>query len=286
MRWKGGRRSTNVDDRRGRSIGGAAIGGGTIIIAFLAALVFGLDPNEVADILGGSGAQPDQQQPPGGSGVDVRDTNAGFARVMKGSLESVWGNLFAEYGARYEPATLVLYDQMVRSQCGTSSSATGPFYCPADQGIYLDLSFLSELKKLGAPGDFAFAYVIAHEEGHHIQHLSGTEQEIRQLRRQINEHDRNSLSVMMELQADCYAGVWAYHINQRDGEVALEPGDVEEGLRAAAAIGDDRLRQMAGQSVQPESFTHGSSEQRVHWLRTGLETGDASACDTFAEAGL
>lgn len=286
MRWKGGRRSTNVDDRRGRSIGGAAVGGGTIIIALLAALIFGVDPSDMADILG-DGAAPQEQPSAGGRvATDGQDTNAEFARVMKGSLETVWSDIFGEYGSAYQPATLVLYDRMVRSQCGTSSSATGPFYCPVDQGIYLDLSFLRDLKRLGAPGDFAFAYVIAHEEGHHIQHLSGTAQEIRQLQQQVRQSDRNELSVMMELQADCYAGVWAYHVNQRDGEVALEPGDVEEGLRAAAAIGDDRMQEMAGQSVQPEAFTHGTSEQRVHWLRTGLETGDASACNTFEEAGL
>ncbi len=286
MRWKGGRRSTNVDDRRGRSIGGAAIGGGTALIALLAALIFGVDPGAVTDMLGGDGAQPNQQQSPGEGALDAQDPNAEFAQVMKGSLEDVWGQVFAQNDARYQPATLVLYDQIVRSACGTNSAATGPFYCPGDHSIYLDLSFLRQLKQLGAPGDFAFAYVIAHEEGHHIQRLSGTEQQVRQLQQQAGQGDRNALSVLMELQADCFAGVWAHYVNRRDGEVALEPGDVEEGLRAAAAIGDDRLQEMAGQSVQPESFTHGSSEQRAQWLRTGLETGDPSACDSFEQAGL
>lgn len=283
LRWKGGRRSTNVDDRRGRSIGGAAIGGGTVILALLAALVFGVDPGTVTDILGG--AQPQQQEPPAEGGVQ-EDTNAEFARVVKGSLEDIWGQIHTQSGARYQPATLVFYDQVVRSACGTNSAATGPFYCPGDQSIYLDLSFLNELKQLGAPGDFAFAYVIAHEVGHHIQRLSGTAQQVGQLQRQAGESGRNALSVLMELQADCYAGVWAHHVNRSSDEVALEPGDVDEGLRAAAAIGDDRLQAMAGQSVQPESFTHGTSEQRARWLRTGLETGDANACDTFGQAGL
>ena len=286
MRWKGGRRSTNVDDRRGRSIGGAAIGGGTALIALLAALIFGVDPGAVTDILGGDGARQNQQQAPGEGGLDAQDPNAEFARVMKGSLADVWGQIFAQNDDRYQPATLVLYDQIVGSACGTNSAATGPFYCPGDQSVYLDLSFLRQLKQLGAPGDFAFAYVIAHEAGHHIQRLSGTEQQVRQLQQQVGQRDRNALSVLMELQADCYAGVWAHYVNRRDGEVALEPGDVEEGLRAAAAIGDDRLQEMAGQSVQPESFTHGSSEQRAQWLRTGLETGDPSACDPFEQAGL
>ena len=281
LRWKGGRRSTNVDDRRGRSVGGAAIGGGAAILALLAALLFGVDPGTVTDILGGA----QQQQQPSGEGGE-QDTNAEFARVIKGSLEDVWGRIYAQNGSGYRPATLVFYDRIVQSACGTSSAATGPFYCPGDQSIYLDLSFLGELKQLGAPGDFAFAYVIAHEAGHHIQSLSGTEQQVRQLQQHSGERDRNSLSVLMELQADCYAGVWAHHVNQSDDEVALEPGDVEEGLRAAAAIGDDRLQEMAGRSVQPESFTHGSSEQRASWLRTGLETGDSNACDTFGQAGF
>jgi len=285
MRWKGGRRSTNVEDRRGRSVGGIAAGGGTALIVLLVALIFGVDPSDVADVVEGE-AEPEQQQLPNRTGTDSQDTNADFARVMKGSLEDVWSGIFAQEGARYEPATLVLYEQMVRSACGTSSSATGPFYCPGDGGMYLDLSFLRQLKQLGAPGDFAFAYVIAHEEGHHIQRLSGTEQQVRQLQRQVSPRDGNALSVQMELQADCYAGVWAYHVNQRSGEVALEPGDVEEGLRAAAAIGDDRLQEMAGETVQPESFTHGSSEQRTEWLLAGLQTGDPDACNTFEDSGL
>ena len=285
MRWQGGRRSTNVEDRRGRSVGGIAAGGGTALIVLLVALFFGVDPSDIADRVDGE-AQPEQQPPPNRTGIDSQDTNANFARVMKGSLEDIWSRILAQEGARYEPATLVLYEQVVRSACGTSSSATGPFYCPGDRGIYLDLSFLRQLKQLGAPGDFAFAYVIAHEEGHHIQRLSGTEQQVRQLQSQARLRDRNALSVQMELQADCYAGVWAYHVNQGSGEVALEAGDVEEGLRAAAAIGDDRLQDMAGQSVQPESFTHGSSEQRAQWLLAGLQTGDPDACNTFEHTGL
>ena len=274
-----------MEDRRGRSVGGIAAGGGTALLVLLAALIFGVDPSDVSDMVEGE-AEPEQQQLPDRTGVDSQDTNADFARVMKGSLEDVWSRIFAQEGVLYEPATLVLYEQMVRSACGTSSSATGPFYCPGDGGMYLDLSFLRQLKQLGAPGDFAFAYVIAHEEGHHIQRLNGTEQQVRQLQGQVSPRDGNALSVQMELQADCYAGVWAYHVNKRSGEVALEPGDVEEGLRAAAAIGDDRLQEMAGQSVQPESFTHGSSEQRTQWLLAGLQTGDPDACNTFEHSGL
>ena len=207
------------------------------------------------------------------------DEAADFASVILASTEDVWSTIFQNAGYQYREPTLVLYDDAVQSACGFNSAATGPFYCPGDQQLYLDLSFLRELQRLGAPGDFAFAYVIAHEVGHHIQTITGLEQQVRQQMARSGEAQRNQLSVRMELQADCYAGVWAHYADRQAG--MLEAGDLEEGLRAAAAIGDDRLQRQAGRRVQPETFTHGSSEQRVRWFRTGYQTGDEDACDTF-----
>ena len=203
---------------------------------------------------------------------------------MLSSTEDIWDQLFAASGSDYPEPQLVLFTYAVQSACGLSSSATGPFYCPGDRQIYLDLGFLNELQQLGAPGDFAFAYVIAHEVGHHVQTVTGLSSQVRQLQSRSSEADANRLSVLQELQADCYAGLWARRANER--EQWLEEGDVEEGLRAAAAIGDDRLQRMAGRAVQPDAFTHGSSEQRVQWFRTGFETGSVEACDTFGAAGI
>lgn len=281
MRWRGRRRSTNVEDRRGRSGGrGLQVGGAAAVVIVLVGLLFGVDPGTMTEILGGSEAPPQPGLPQQGGAP--QDEEAEFASVVLASTEEVWMPLFAAEDARYAPPTLVLYNEMVQSACGLGSAATGPFYCPGDAQIYLDLSFFHELAQLDAPGDFAAAYVIAHEVGHHVQRLTGTEGQVRSLQRGRPQAEANALSVQMELQADCYAGVWAHHAN-REGDF-LETGDLEEGLRAAAAIGDDRLQRMAGRSVQPETFTHGTSEQRARWFRTGLESGSPEACDTFSGA--
>ena len=282
MRWQSGRRSTNVSDRRGARVGrGVKIGGGSIIIALIAVFVFGGDPAQLIELLGGGRTTeaPYAEAPPSAG----QDESAEFVSVMLASTEDVWDQMFAASGSDYPEPQLVLFTDAVQSACGLSSSATGPFYCPGDQQIYLDLGFLNELQQLGAPGDFAFAYVIAHEVGHHVQTVTGLSSQVRQLQSRSSEADANQLSVLQELQADCYAGLWARRANER--EQWLEEGDLEEGLRAAAAIGDDRLQRMAGQAVQPDAFTHGSSDQRVQWFRTGFETGSVEACDTFGAAG-
>ncbi len=278
MRWKSGRRSTNVEDRRGRNaaIGrGTKIGGGTVLLAIILGLLLGQNPLTLLQQLGGAETST---QIPATAGAE-NDEAADFVAVVLGYTEDTWTTLFSAANARYIPPTLVMYNDQVQSACGFNTAATGPFYCPGDQKVYLDLSFLSELQRLGASGDFAVAYVIAHEVGHHIQHLLGTDRQVRQLQQRASQAQANQLSVMMELQADCYAGVWTHH-TQRMHNI-LERGDIEEGLNAAAAVGDDRLQRMAGRPVQPEAFTHGTSEQRMQWFRTGLETGDTDQCNTF-----
>ncbi|MBT8135484.1 MAG: neutral zinc metallopeptidase [Gammaproteobacteria bacterium] len=280
MRWKKGRRSQNIDDRRGQQMRRAGgIGGGAVVIALLAAVFLGQNPATILEQLGGLGGTtsqvPDQRQ------TAASDEAADFVSVVLADTEDVWNKIFEGAGSRYSPPQLVLYSGATRTDaCGLGQAAAGPFYCPGDYKVYIDLSFLNELKRLGAPGDFAFAYVIAHEVGHHIQNLVGTATEVRQAQQRSSKRDQNALQVMMELQADCYAGVWAHHAH-RDRQV-LEEGDVEEGLAAAASVGDDRLQQSAGRRVHPESFTHGSSEQRAQWFYAGLESGSVNACDTFS----
>ncbi|WP_406828027.1 neutral zinc metallopeptidase [Microbulbifer sp. ARAS458-1] len=297
MRWREGRRSSNVEDRRGQRSagGGGGMGGlgnllalapfllrskkGWLILLALAALyyfggnLFSGMPSTESPSLG-----PDAQTAPGAPAAD--DEVAEFVSVVLGTTEDVWGQIFQQAGSQYSAPKLVLYTDAVRSACGLSSAAVGPFYCPGDQKVYLDLSFLNELKKLGAPGDFAFAYVIAHEVGHHVQNLQGISAKVQQARMQADKVTANRLSVMLELQADCYAGVWAFYAN-RDKQM-LEPGDVEEGLRAAAAVGDDHLQRRAGRAVSPDAFTHGSAEQRAYWFQQGFSTGDVNKCNTFA----
>ena len=276
VRWRGRTRSTNVEDRRGRGIGIAGGGIGLLVLLVLG-LCFGIDPRALLQV-----AEQTQttSQPGGPPPAPGEDPAADFAATILGTTEEAWGQIFAERGATYEPPTLVLFTDVVRSGCGTASSQTGPFYCPLDRKLYLDLGFFNELARLGGPGDFAAAYVIGHEVGHHVQNLAGTADEVRSMQQQVGGAEANALSVALELQADCYAGVWANHAN-RQGSF-LESGDVDEGLGAAAAIGDDRLQRNAGRAVQPESFTHGSSAQRQQWLRTGLESGSPESCDTFA----
>lgn len=284
MRWREGRRSENVEDIRyeggsRRGLGGMKLGGGTILLVLVASFLLGQNPLEMLAMLAGDSQLSTPQSPP--PRPEEKDEASDFVSVILGSTEDVWGQMFAKEGQQYTPPKLVLFSDSVQSACGMNSSATGPFYCPGDQKVYLDLSFLSELQRLGASGDFAVAYVIAHEIGHHIQNVTGTERKLRQLQsRAGSQEEVNALSVRMELQADCYAGLWAKHAESQ--RPMLEQGDLEEGLQAAASIGDDRLQRMAGRHVNPDAFTHGSSAQRERWFRTGLQ-GDLGSCDTFSQ---
>jgi len=277
MRWKKGRRSTNIEDRRGQRVGrGMKMGGGLTLLIVVVVLLLGGDPTTLLQVVGDS--SPTQTRPP----TAAEDETADFVTVVLGYTEDTWGEIFSAAGQTYREPTLVLFTDRVQSACGMNTAATGPFYCPPDQKLYLDLGFFQELKRIGGAGDFARAYVVGHEVGHHVQNLVGTSNTVRRAQaRSGGQAEANRLSVLLELQADCYAGVWAYQMNRRGGGVVLEPGDVDEGLRAAAAIGDDRLMRSAGRAANPESFTHGTSEQRATWLRRGLETGSVEACDTF-----
>lgn len=283
MRWRGQRQSTNVEDRRGRgpAIGrGAGLGCGGLILVLILSWLTGTNPLQLLQVA-------EQLQPPAatvgepGATGPVQDELGQFASTVLADTEAVWTKLFAGQGARYQAPRLVLFDQAVQSACGLNSAAVGPFYCPPDGSVYLDLSFFADLdRRFGAPGDFAAAYVIAHEVGHHVQNLLGYSEAVTRAQQQARTREEaNELSVRLELMADCLAGVWAHHAH-RDRNL-LEPGDIEEGLGAAAAIGDDRMQSLATGRVQPESWTHGSSEMRVQWLRRGLETGDPDACETF-----
>ena len=281
MRWQGRRTSTNVEDRRGLGGGmarrGAPIGCGGLIVILLLAWFFGQDPQQLVEVI--QDAQIGEGMPapgPSPSGP-VQDELGQFAAVVLADTETTWNELL---GANYREPTMVLFSGQVRSACGFNSAAVGPFYCPADSKVYLDLSFFDELeRRFGAPGDFAQAYVIAHEVGHHIQNLMGVSEQVQRARRPMSREQGNLLSVKLELQADCFAGVWGHHAKR--GRNLIEPGDFEEGLRAAAAIGDDAIQRQSSRTVRPESWTHGSSEQRQRWLIRGLETGDPNACNTF-----
>jgi len=284
MEWEGGRESGDVEDRRG--IGPAHIGGigaGGVVLALIGYFVFGISPSSTLSALSGGGAPVEQQQ------QGVRGTPADqagrFVDVVSTSVNDVWTQIFRKQGRSYRPpAAVVLYDQATGTGCGLGQSAMGPFYCPNDQKVYLDLAFWQELSgRFGAQGDAARAYVIAHEIGHHVQNLLG---ETRQAER-LGAHGPTSGSVRLELQADCYAGVWAAHAAEvSGGKVALDPKDIEDGLRAAAAVGDDTLQKETQGQVVPDSFTHGASAQRTRWFRTGVTTGDPAACDTFGADSL
>ena len=256
------------------------IGCGTVIIALVIGWLTGTNPLRILALLTGAQAAretsapaPSQAGPPG-----EEDTGKKFVSVILADTEDTWGEIFAAQGRQYEKPKLLLFTGMTQTACGLGREAQGPFYCPNDHKVYLDLSFFNELERLGGPGEFARAYVIAHEIGHHVQTLTGTEGKMRQLQDRVSREDGNQLSVRLELQADCYAGVWG---NRGAKKGLVQPGDAEEGLRAAAAIGDDRLQKMSAGVVQPESFTHGSSQQRVEWLRRGLESGNPGSCNTF-----
>jgi len=287
MRWKDLRRSQNVRDERG--MGGAGgggrlpigrgVGGGIGALALLAVVFVVGGPNAVLQLLSSDNGVAPSGGGREGAPLTATDDDSQFVAAILGSTEDVWGEVFAQQGRRYAPPLLELFDGSVQSACGYASAAAGPFYCPGDQRVYLDTSFFRDLARMGGPGDFAAAYVIGHEVGHHVQTLLGTSDKVHAAQQRGNETTANQLQVAMELQADCFAGVWAYHANQRNR--VLEPGDVDEGLAAAEAIGDDRLQRNAGRRVTPDSFTHGSSAQRQQWLRVGLTTGDPAACDTF-----
>ena len=288
MRWKAGRRSSNVEDRRfGRRpvARGMKLGGGTVLLLLLATWALGGDPMQVLQLV--SGPQSSVSTGTAGPGrasapsPQVNDEASEFVSVILADTEDTWRDLFTRSGSSYRDPTLVLYSDAIQSACGFGSAAAGPFYCPGDHKVYLDLSFLRQLKQLGASGDFAVAYVIAHEIGHHVQNITGTIPKISRLQRQVSKTESNALQVRIELQADCYAGVWAHHGHKQRN--ILESGDIEEGLRAAAAVGDDRLQRAAGKRVHPESFTHGTSKQRADWFLRGFKSGSVEACNTFAQ---
>jgi uncharacterized protein len=292
MRWQDADRSTNVDDVRGQRFGGGGIpirlggmggmGLGGLVAIMLITWLLGGDP--FALLTGGAPAQTGAP-PSAEDSTPIDDEGSRFVRAVLKSTELVWGTVFREQlGRSYSEPRLVLFTDAVPSACGTNSSAVGPFYCPPDHRVYIDLSFYGELdRRFGAPGDFAQAYVIAHEVGHHVQNLLGIDEKVRAAQQRGSEAQANQLSVRMELQADCLAGVWGYYVKgETDArKVRLDPGDVEEGLRAAAAIGDDAIQRKAQGRVTPESWTHGSSEQRVQWLRRGLDSGKIDACNTL-----
>jgi predicted metalloprotease len=265
--------------------GGMAVGGGcgTIILIVLA-LIFGVDPSQL--LSGGGGVAPQEGPPPATRpGPQQSDAESQFIRRVLGTTEDAWGEIFQRNGSQYRKPTLVLFTGQVQSACGRAGASVGPFYCPADEKLYIDLSFYEELRsRFRAPGDFAQAYVIAHEVGHHVQNLLGTSDKVTQLQsRARSEAQANDLSVRLELQADCYAGVWGFYAKSRD---ILDPGDLEEALNAASAIGDDRLQRETQGQVVPDSFTHGSSAQRMRWFRQGFDTGDIRRCDTFSTRSL
>ena len=269
----------------GRGVRAGGIGGLGLVAFAVIAMLFGVNPMVILGSLTDGGySGPEVTSSPGGA-PPANDENAQFVAAVLGQTEDVWNQVFQQGGQTYREPTLVLFDGAVQSACGMAGSATGPFYCPADQKVYLDTSFFRELsQKFGAPGDFAAAYVIAHEVGHHVQTLLGISRQVTEMRQRSDERTSNRLSVMMELQADCFAGVWARHL--QDSQGILEQGDVEEGLQAASAVGDDRIQHATRGYVVPDAFTHGSSEQRMHWFSQGLKTGDLNACDTFGSAQL
>jgi len=297
MDWRGRRRSTNIEDRRGqtssRGGGGMRMGGGIgglgIILLLVVFLTGGNPLNLLEDMAGGQQqADPRAQFPAGNSQAGASSRSAAeneqaeFVSVVLADTEETWTRIFREAGGRYQPPILVMFTDAVQSACGMNTAASGPFYCPGDNKVYIDLSFFRQLERMGARGDFARAYVIGHEVAHHVQNQQGISMRVQRAQRQVSKSESNLLSVLTELQADCYAGVWAHHAEQRRD--LLESGDVQEGMQAAASIGDDTIQRNAGARVRPETFTHGSSQQRMDWFRRGISSGDINQCDTFAAA--
>ena len=307
MRWGDMRRSDNVEDVTGGQPagggmpfgGGMKLGGGAMILIVIVSLLFGVNPLQFLGMMD-TGAPPAPAPrpqtaqpgygPQGTTGTQsaqgakgAEDPDKGLSVRVLGDTEDVWTALFQAMGSRYEPPKLVLFRRSIVSACGRASAASGPFYCPADRKLYLDTAFFQELQnRFGAPGDFGQAYVIAHEVGHHVQYLMGTMREFDAASARLDERQRNALSVRLELQADCYAGVWGFYAAKRN---LLEPGDAEEGLRAASAVGDDAIQKKTQGYVVPDGFTHGRAEQRMQWFQTGLRSGDPRTCNTFAAKG-
>lgn len=290
MRWRDTDRSSNIEDRRGQQMASAGVPSALLLrfLPFLLRTKLGRVVLLIGGIYfafqyftGGLSLDPSTQanlsQSQSSATTAVQDENAQFVAAILGTTETVWGQLLK---GKYREPKLVLYRNMTSTGCGMGQAQSGPFYCPADSKVYIDLSFLDELKTLGAPGDFAFAYVIAHEVGHHVQNLLGTSTKVRQAQQSGSKVQANQLSVALELQADCYAGIWGHYANQQLN--LLEAGDLAEGIAAASAVGDDRLQQMAGRAVQSDAFTHGSSAQRVKWFKTGFDSGNLASCNTFA----
>lgn len=293
MKWEGNRQSDNVEDRRsdggggGPVFGGRNIGIGTIVVALVGGWVLGINPLTILGVLSGGGGSVVQQQSPQapGKAPPASDTMARFVSTVLADTEDVWTDIFRQNGSQYRDPKLVLFRGAVGTACGTGQSAMGPFYCPGDQKVYIDLSFYDQLKnQLGAPGDFAQAYVIAHEVGHHVQNLMGISGKVDQMRGRVSKVEYNRLSVKLELQADCFAGVWAQHAQSQ--RKILEQGDIEEAMNAAARIGDDALQRAQTGQVVPDSFTHGTSVQRQRWFMKGFQSGSINACDTFSAASL
>ena len=293
MKWEGNRESENVEDRRGGGgggggpalFGGRSIGIGTIVVALLGGWVFGINPLTILGMLSGGGAPTQVQSQGPVQGPPASDTMGRFVSTVLADTEDVWQAVFREAGGRYEVPRLVLFRGATSTACGTGQAAMGPFYCPADQKVYIDLGFYETLKnRMGAPGDFAQAYVIAHEVGHHVQNQLGISGKVDQMRSRVSKAEYNALSVRLELQADCFAGVWAHHA--QNTRQILEQGDVEEAMNAAAKIGDDALQRSSGGAVVPESFTHGTSAQRQRWFNNGLQNGSVKGCDTFTARNL
>ena len=275
MRWRDERQSTNIEDRRGLSGGKIAIGGLGGIVVLVIALLFGADPRQLLEQLPQQGTGPETSRAVNPQDEELKQ----FVAVVLAQTEDAWGDIFRQMGKTYRKPTLVLFTDQVDSGCGVAGAAVGPFYCPRDEKLYIDLAFFHELRtRFRAPGDFAVAYVVAHEVGHHVQNLLGTMDRVDSARRRMSEEQANRVSVRLELQADFLAGVWAHYAQNRG---IVEPGDVEEALGAASAVGDDRLQREGQGYVVPDSFTHGTSEQRARWFRKGLETGDVRAGDTF-----
>lgn len=289
MRWEGDRQSDNVEDRRGEGGGGGGFGGfggrsigiGTLVIALVGGWIFGINPMTILGLLsGGAPAQVQQQSQPGSSKAPADDRESQFVATTLAYTEDAWAQVFREQGAQYQPARLVLFENSTGTACGRGESATGPFYCPGDSTVYIDLGFFRTMQqRFNVEGEFAQAYVIAHEVGHHVQNLLGISNKVHAAQQRASETQGNALSVRLELQADCFAGVWAKRTNKE--KQILESGDVETALNAASAIGDDALQRQSRGVVVPDSFTHGSSAQRVRWFQRGLESGEVSTCNTF-----
>jgi len=289
MDWEKGRRSSNVEDRRGSRVSAPIIGGGigTIVLAVIVALLGG-DPSVIFNQAGAPNSpstnSPQAGSPQSGNG-SRKDKMSDFVSVVLADTEDTWTDIFRQSGKTYVDPKLVLYTDAVRSGCGVAQSAVGPFYCPQDRTVYIDLSFYQELQdKYQAPGDFAQAYVIAHEVGHHVQNLLGISEKVQSLQSRASQAQANQLSVRLELQADCYAGVWGNHANR--SRQILQKGDIEEAITAAGSIGDDRLQSQSRGRISPETFTHGSSAQRVRWFERGIQSGDPSQCNTFSTRNL